>query len=197
MWIVGYIMSTCRLGKRIRIDCAELKQSLFLQEGSMDMCSLSVMRTPPSRPSVIAAASATPPAWRMKVVLHLQLCNRMYNACFSPFLFGHASTCAGRERRGRVCVHSTQKGRLVEQLVSGYSCRYDKACWASIHLRRLVVLPGGEASEDAAQEDFQYKLKGFIDSTVDKRLIPCLLNATICIHTFFFFFLASYSSLPI
>lgn len=33
----------------------------------------------------------------------------------------------------------------------------------------LVVLPGGEASEDTAQEDFQYKLKGFIDSTVDKR----------------------------
>lgn len=29
---------------------------------------------------------------------------------------------------------------------------------------------GGEASEDTAQEDFQYKLKGFIDSTVDKRL---------------------------
>lgn len=27
---------------------------------------------------------------------------------------------------------------------------------------------GGESSEDAAQEDFQYKLKGFIDSTVDK-----------------------------
>uniref|UniRef100_A0A3Q2SMZ3 Interferon-related developmental regulator 1 n=1 Tax=Fundulus heteroclitus TaxID=8078 RepID=A0A3Q2SMZ3_FUNHE len=27
---------------------------------------------------------------------------------------------------------------------------------------------GGEASEDTAQEDFQYKLKGFIDSTVDK-----------------------------
>lgn len=29
---------------------------------------------------------------------------------------------------------------------------------------------GGETSEDTAQEDFQYKLKGFIDSTVDKRL---------------------------
>ncbi|KAF7665926.1 hypothetical protein LDENG_00127820 [Lucifuga dentata] len=27
---------------------------------------------------------------------------------------------------------------------------------------------GGEASEDVAQEDFQFKLKGFIDSTVDK-----------------------------
>uniref|UniRef100_A0A8C5ARX6 Interferon-related developmental regulator 1 n=1 Tax=Gadus morhua TaxID=8049 RepID=A0A8C5ARX6_GADMO len=27
---------------------------------------------------------------------------------------------------------------------------------------------GGETAEDAAQEDFQYKLKGFIDSTVDK-----------------------------
>lgn len=27
---------------------------------------------------------------------------------------------------------------------------------------------GGEAGEDSAQEDFQYKLKGFIDSTVDK-----------------------------
>lgn len=34
---------------------------------------------------------------------------------------------------------------------------------------KFVMLPGGEASEDAAQEDFQYKLKGFIDSTVDKR----------------------------
>lgn len=40
---------------------------------------------------------------------------------------------------------------------------------ASVDLRRLGVLPGGESSEDAAQEDFQYKLKGFIDSTVDKR----------------------------
>lgn len=28
---------------------------------------------------------------------------------------------------------------------------------------------GGETNEDSAQEDFQYKLKGFIDSTVDKR----------------------------
>lgn len=40
---------------------------------------------------------------------------------------------------------------------------------ASAGLRRLAVFPGGESSEDAAQEDFQYKLKGFIDSTVDKR----------------------------
>lgn len=32
-----------------------------------------------------------------------------------------------------------------------------------------ILFLGGEASEDAAQEDFQYKLKGFIDSTVDKR----------------------------
>lgn len=40
---------------------------------------------------------------------------------------------------------------------------------ASVDLRRLGVLPGGESSEDAAQEDFQYKLKGFIDNTVDKR----------------------------
>lgn len=40
---------------------------------------------------------------------------------------------------------------------------------ARAHLRRLGVFPGGESSEDAAQEDFQYKLKGFIDSTVDKR----------------------------
>ncbi|XP_070785205.1 interferon-related developmental regulator 1 [Enoplosus armatus] len=31
-----------------------------------------------------------------------------------------------------------------------------------------VADEGGEAGEDAAQEDFQYKLKGFIDSTVDK-----------------------------
>ncbi|KAF3859553.1 hypothetical protein F7725_021952 [Dissostichus mawsoni] len=31
-----------------------------------------------------------------------------------------------------------------------------------------VAEEGGEASEDAALEDFQYKLKGFIDSTVDK-----------------------------
>ncbi|XP_028307214.1 interferon-related developmental regulator 1 [Gouania willdenowi] len=31
-----------------------------------------------------------------------------------------------------------------------------------------VADEGGEANEDAAQEDFQYKLKGFIDSTVDK-----------------------------
>ncbi|XP_019948050.1 interferon-related developmental regulator 1 [Paralichthys olivaceus] len=31
-----------------------------------------------------------------------------------------------------------------------------------------VADDGGEASEDTAQEDFQYKLKGFIDSTVDK-----------------------------
>ncbi|XP_076008222.1 interferon-related developmental regulator 1 [Genypterus blacodes] len=31
-----------------------------------------------------------------------------------------------------------------------------------------VADEGGEASEDVAQEDFQYKLKGFIDSTVDK-----------------------------
>ena len=40
---------------------------------------------------------------------------------------------------------------------------------ATVNLLCLVPLPGGEASEDAAQEDFQYKLKGFIDSTVDKR----------------------------
>ena len=32
-----------------------------------------------------------------------------------------------------------------------------------------VADTGGEAAEDMAQEDFQYKLKGFIDSTVDKR----------------------------
>ncbi|KAM4569873.1 interferon-related developmental regulator 1-like [Odontesthes bonariensis] len=31
-----------------------------------------------------------------------------------------------------------------------------------------VAEEGAEASEDTAQEDFQYKLKGFIDSTVDK-----------------------------
>jgi len=31
-----------------------------------------------------------------------------------------------------------------------------------------VADEGGEAGEDNAQEDFQYKLKGFIDSTVDK-----------------------------
>ncbi|KAJ0012423.1 hypothetical protein NQD34_016757 [Periophthalmus magnuspinnatus] len=31
-----------------------------------------------------------------------------------------------------------------------------------------VADEGGEVSEDTAQEDFQYKLKGFIDSTVDK-----------------------------
>ncbi|CAJ1055006.1 interferon-related developmental regulator 1 [Xyrichtys novacula] len=31
-----------------------------------------------------------------------------------------------------------------------------------------VADDGGEANEDSAQEDFQYKLKGFIDSTVDK-----------------------------
>lgn len=33
----------------------------------------------------------------------------------------------------------------------------------------ILLFLGGEASEDTAQEDFQYKLKGFIDSTVDKR----------------------------
>uniref|UniRef100_A0A7N6FBQ5 Interferon-related developmental regulator 1 n=1 Tax=Anabas testudineus TaxID=64144 RepID=A0A7N6FBQ5_ANATE len=32
----------------------------------------------------------------------------------------------------------------------------------------ILLFLGGEASEDTAQEDFQYKLKGFIDSTVDK-----------------------------
>uniref|UniRef100_A0A8C2XU60 Interferon-related developmental regulator 1 n=1 Tax=Cyclopterus lumpus TaxID=8103 RepID=A0A8C2XU60_CYCLU len=31
-----------------------------------------------------------------------------------------------------------------------------------------VADEGGEAGDDTAQEDFQYKLKGFIDSTVDK-----------------------------
>uniref|UniRef100_A0A3Q0SMR2 Interferon-related developmental regulator 1 n=1 Tax=Amphilophus citrinellus TaxID=61819 RepID=A0A3Q0SMR2_AMPCI len=31
-----------------------------------------------------------------------------------------------------------------------------------------VADEGGETNEDSAQEDFQYKLKGFIDSTVDK-----------------------------
>lgn len=31
-----------------------------------------------------------------------------------------------------------------------------------------VADEGGESAEDMAQEDFQYKLKGFIDSTVDK-----------------------------
>ncbi|XP_024145845.1 interferon-related developmental regulator 1 isoform X1 [Oryzias melastigma] len=31
-----------------------------------------------------------------------------------------------------------------------------------------VADEGGDGSEDTAQEDFQYKLKGFIDSTVDK-----------------------------
>lgn len=40
---------------------------------------------------------------------------------------------------------------------------------ATANLQLLGVFPGGESSEDAAQEDFQYKLKGFIDSTVDKR----------------------------
>lgn len=43
------------------------------------------------------------------------------------------------------------------------------------------MFPGGDASEDAAQEDFQYKLKGFIDSTVDKRLEFCLMS-TVCVH---------------
>lgn len=39
----------------------------------------------------------------------------------------------------------------------------------SARSKRTSVSAGGEASEDAAQEDFQFKLKGFIDSTVDKR----------------------------
>ena len=46
----------------------------------------------------------------------------------------------------------------------------------SVHLTHVVVLPGGEASEDTAQEDFQYKLKGFIDSTVDKRYKVLLIK---------------------
>lgn len=53
--------------------------------------------------------------------------------------------------------------------VSGHSYQCCEAYQASLRLLHLVVLPGGEAAEDTAQEDFQYKLKGFIDSTVDKR----------------------------
>lgn len=82
----------------------------------MHTCSLSVTRTPPSRPSVIAAASVIPPVLPTKVSL----------------------------------VHSLA----------------DFAAFVEANPR---VSPGGEASEDTAQEDFQYKLKGFIDSTVDKR----------------------------
>lgn len=52
----------------------------------------------------------------------------------------------------------------------------------SVHLTYDVVLPGGEASEDTAQEDYQYKLKGFIDSTVDKRY-QVLLDKCSSLHT--------------
>lgn len=86
----------------------------------MHTCSLSAMRTPPSRPSAIAAASAIPPVWPMKVSLT------------------RVSAC---------CLNTLA------------------VFWTLIP----VASPGGEASEDTAQEDFQYKLKGFIDSTVDKR----------------------------
>ena len=48
----------------------------------MDMCSLSVMRMPPLRPSVIAAASVTAPVSQTKVGLcahvDVQLCKSMY-----------------------------------------------------------------------------------------------------------------------
>lgn len=43
----------------------------------------------------------------------------------------------------------------------------------------FVVCLLGEAGEGVAQEDFQYKLKGFIDSTVDKRWNTSLTQSTI------------------
>lgn len=39
----------------------------------MHMCNLSAMRMPPLRPSVIAAASVTPPVYLMKVLLCIHL----------------------------------------------------------------------------------------------------------------------------
>lgn len=82
-------------------------------------------------------------------------------------LFQHVGVC--------VCVGCVASGRCCF-----FFCFFLSACavspalsedtaQASVDLRRLGVLPGGESSEDAAQEDFQYKLKGFIDNTVDKR----------------------------
>lgn len=132
------------------------------QEGSMEMCSLSVTRTPPLTASVIAAASATPSAWRTKVMLPSTpvLCNCTCH-CFNTW----------------VCVYVLavlQVGGVVFFLFFLSACAVSPAlsedtAQASVDLRRLGVLPGGESSEDAAQEDFQYKLKGFIDNTVDKR----------------------------
>lgn len=57
------------------------------QEGSMEMCSLSVTRTPPLTASVIAAASATPSAWRTKVMLPSTpvLCNCTCH-CFNTWV---------------------------------------------------------------------------------------------------------------
>lgn len=72
--------------------------------------------------------------------------------------------------------------RFIQYFVSSPSYQYCAACQAGVHLHHLVVLPGGEASEDTAQEDFQYKLKGFIDSTVDKRLMSCLIISTVYMH---------------
>lgn len=69
-------------------------------------------------------------------------------------------------RAGCKCKWAGFCGRVMRSQSSILSWAAYQAC---VRLRRLGVLPGGEASEDAAQEDFQYKLKGFIDSTVDKR----------------------------
>lgn len=90
-----------------------------------------------------------------------------------------AWTCEG----GCVCVQSNCEVQFNQYFVSRHSYQYFfEACQTSVCSQQLVVLPGGESSEDAAQEDFQYKLKGFIDSTVDKRLMSCLIS-TVYIHT--------------
>lgn len=140
----------------------------------MDMCSLSVMRMPPLRPSVIAAASVTAPVSQTKVGLcahvDVQLCKFMYR-----FFFVGVSTSAWAS----VC---SLRALVIKKECTSLSCGLNFAiklfgkCPVTpintvkhIKYLLLVVLPGGEASEDAAQEDFQYKLKGFIDSTVDKR----------------------------
>lgn len=128
----------------------------------MEMCSLSVTRTPLTA-SVIAAASATPSAWRTKVMLPSTpvLCNCTCH-CLNTFV----GVC--------VCVGCVASGRCFVFLFFLSACAVspvlsEATTQASVDLRCLGVLPGGESSEDAAQEDFQYKLKGFIDSTVDKR----------------------------
>uniref|UniRef100_A0A667YU78 Interferon-related developmental regulator 1 n=1 Tax=Myripristis murdjan TaxID=586833 RepID=A0A667YU78_9TELE len=68
-----------------------------------------------------------------------------------------------------VCVHFTGGQHATVQPFSDEDASIETLSHCSSFSDTTSVADeGGEANEDAAEEDFQYKLKGFIDSTVDK-----------------------------